>query len=290
MMAIFARIILAFNCFFCALHSYAITEGNVDDGRNINDVLDIYVDYVVNGYATNFIANTNCWLYGVDISCCSMWTDCSTSAFGPTTTAVTVISPRHVIYASHFDYTDWVSGLPAMPLGKIYYFRGKSGTVYSRALTAKMSVGADIGIGLLDSALPTNDVACVAILPENYEEYIGDGKYLPVLFIDQQERAYVGSCRGLPTDSGEFAIGWLNIANRYPYRKFTGAISGDSSSPKFFIANDQLILLGVTHRAGGAAGAFVTRHINRIETAMRTLLPSPEYGLKKFNLENYPKL
>ena len=75
--------------------------------------------------------------------------------------------------------------------------------------------------------------------------------------------------------------------NRREFRKPQGAIGGDSSSPKFFVVGDELILLGVTHHGGTAGGAFVTRYITQIESAMSQLLPSPVYGLRFFDLSSY---
>ena len=144
----------------------SILSRSVDErlcGRSPTNSLDVYVDYVENGYSTNFVLNSASWLQGVDLSCCSMWTATNGCAFGPTTTPVTVISPRHVIYAHHFNYLDSETRLETMPIGKAYFFRGRSGIVYERHLVGKRGVAGDIAIGLLDCELPTNDVSVAKI-------------------------------------------------------------------------------------------------------------------------------
>lgn len=267
----------------------SVLSRSVDDRLKnaTGDVLSIYSEYVQNGWRTNFISNTACWAAEIDMSCCSMWTDPSDSAFGPTTTPVTVISPRHVIYANHFDYKDSNTGLYAMPTGKIYYFRGKSGTIYSRHLIKKSGVANDIAVGLLDEELPTNDVSVAYILPPLYQRYIFNGEKLPVLLVDQQEMAYVGNCNKL---SSNMSIAWTGIQWRNYYRKPQGAIGGDSSSPKFFVRENDLILLGVVHAAGAGNGAFLTEYKTQTESVMQRLLPSPVYGLREISLENYDDL
>ena len=157
--------------------------------RNHNiatNVVDVYVDYAVNGFATNFIRNSECWLEDVDLSCCSMWNEAENSLSGPTQTAITVISPRHVVYATHYDYAQ--GNLYTMPTNKVYFFRGVSGTIYSRRIIEKRGVGGDIAIGLLDTALPVADVRVAHILADNYYSYIGTGRLLPTFIIDQQEK------------------------------------------------------------------------------------------------------
>ncbi|MBQ8111723.1 MAG: hypothetical protein IJ146_00820, partial [Kiritimatiellae bacterium] len=258
------------------------------DGLLSTNRLDIYEDYAANGWNTNFTLSADCWAQTIDFSCCSMWNDCTASAFGPTTTPVTVISPRHVIYAAHFDYRLDESGPETMPLGKTYFFRGKSGTIYSRRMIAKTIVIDDIAIGLLDSELPTNDVAVAYVLTAEYSNYLGRGDYFPVVFVDQQERAYVGTSVAFPPAQSQLYIDWTYpMFNRREFRKTQGAIGGDSSSPKFFVVGDDLILLGVTHFGGTAGGAFVTRYIAKIERAMLQLLSSSAYGLRFFDFSPY---
>lgn len=259
--------------------------------RNHNiatNVVDVYVDYAVNGFATNFIRNSECWLEDVDLSCCSMWNEAENSLSGPTQTAITVISPRHVVYATHYDYAQ--GNLYTMPTNKVYFFRGVSGTIYSRRIIEKRGVGGDIAIGLLDTALPVADVRVAHILADNYYSYIGTGRLLPTFIIDQQEKAFVGSCSGLSNGEKYFTLHWLDIKDRYLFRKVSGVVGGDSSSPKFLLLHNTPVLLGVTHKAGGAGGAFVTHYKDKINKVMKSLLADPEYVVEEFDLSEFQVL
>ena len=247
-----------------------------------DDSLDMFINYAEYGYSHVFELNTNRWVDGIDLTCCSMWNDNPVlSACGPTQTAVTAISPQHVIYANHFDYSTTnhaflhitTNSLATMPENQTYYFRGRSGQIYERHIIARRSVGGDIKIGLLDEELPIDDILPAYVLPTNFVDYVYDGKYLPVLTVDQQEKAFVNSCMGFNVISpAEFSVARLTIANRWAFGKFP-FIGGDSSSPRFIIVNDIPVLLGVLHTKNGY-GSLVSQYYDKINSAMDILLPS----------------
>ena len=276
----------------------SVMSRSVDDRlavKSADDSMDMFVDYAVNGYAHVFEPDTNCWTYGVNLTCCSMWNDNpALSACGPTQTTVTAISPRHVIYAAHFDYstTDHsfqnitTNILATMPTNQTYYFRGRSGQVYGRRLSGRKSIGGDIAIGLLDAALPENDILPAYMLPTNFVEYIHDGKYLPFLTVDQQERATVRSCAGFNLlQRTEFTGQNLSIRNRANFNKRT-FIGGDSSSPRFFLVGNAPVLIGVLH-TGSGYGSFVSQYFEEITRAMDELLPSSGYHLNILDLSSF---
>ena len=276
----------------------SVMARSIDDrliGKSASESIDIFVNYPETGYSHIFDQNTNCWTCGVDLTCCSMWNDGPTlSACGPTQTAVTAISPRHVIYATHYDYLErnhvfqhiTTNALLTMPADKIYYFRGRSGQVYGRNIVNRKSVGGDISIGLLNESLPTNDILPACVMPTNFSDYIYDGRCLPVLTVDQQERAIVRSCAGFNIHQvREFISSNLPIGNRQTFNKPV-FIGGDSSSPRFFLINNTPVLLGVLHTAGGS-GSFVSQYLTKIVAAMNSLLPSSEYQVNILDLSDY---
>ena len=230
--------------------------------------LDRFENYLLNGYNLSFVDNPDFWLAGADLTSMCMWCWPGVADTGPTNTAVTLITPQHVIYASHYSY--------AMPTNKVYYFKGKNNSVFERRITQRRSVSADsnhdIQIGLLDEPLPTNYVDCVKILPGDFNRYIHNLKYLPAVFLDQREQAHVGSCGALELKSrSDIGINSVAIGSRSALYK--GAVSGDSSSPKFFMLENQPVLLGVVHYGGTASGRFVSQYINEINAAIRSLSP-----------------
>ena len=118
-------------------------------GKDPDEALPIYANYETVTSAYDLVPNTNCWAYGIDFSCCSMWNDITVKIPKYRCYASTAISPRHVIMADHFR----------TPTGYTYYFIGTNGIIYERQLTSKKTIttpglNTDIQIGLLDSDLP----------------------------------------------------------------------------------------------------------------------------------------
>ena len=264
-------------------------------GKVASNSMDMFVNYAANGYSHVFEPDSNCWTHDVDLTCCSMWNDGPTlSACGPTQTAVTAISPRHVIYAAHFDYLArdhaymhiTTNALFTMPSDKTYYFRGRSGQIYGRQIIGRKSIGGDIAIGLLNEALPEYDILPAYVLPTNFVEYVYDGKFIPFLIVDQQERAIVRSSTGFNLfQISEFTGQNLPIGNRSAFNKQV-FIGGDSSSPKFFIIENVPVLIGVLHKTSGH-GSFVSQYFHAITNAMSELLPSSDYHLNVIDLSAY---
>ena len=55
--------------------------------------LDKFVDYLDNGTSGVFILNTNCWAYGIDLSCASPW-----NSRWESQQAGTALTKRHLLF------------------------------------------------------------------------------------------------------------------------------------------------------------------------------------------------
>ena len=254
-----------------------------------NSVLDKFVDYMANGMNGVFILNTNCWAYGIDTSCVSMWNSVKKNE-----RAGTAISKRHVLAAVHH------------PLGTGYelYFCGTNGVVYTNRVTGTRNVaGTDIQIASLQSELP-DTVTPAYLLPTNFYEYISTGVYLPVLRFDKDERCLVSEISdGLPlvgspqTDEAHFDLSVPRVPLRQPF--FANIRSGDSGNPAFLIIGNRSILLGAAHQGlneispesgvyRGCRSPFVTYYANEIQAKMDELVPG--YSLNFVDLTPFTKL
>lgn len=265
-------------CMFSAV--FATAEASTDASP-----LDKFVDYRANGANGVFILNTNCWAYGIDTSCVSMWN----SATG-NERAGTAISKRHLLAAAHHP----------LGIGWTMYFCGTNGVVYTNRIAGTRNVaGTDIQIASLQSELP-DAVTPAYLLPTNFHEYIWNGKYLPVLRFDKDERCIVNEISdGLPVigsaQTGLFQVSVPRIAHRGPYYDYLR--SGDSGNPIFLILGNRPIVLGTAYWGldGISTGVyrtcrfpFATYYANEIQAKMDELVPG--YSLQFVDLTPFPKL
>lgn len=132
-----------------------------------------------------FSVNEKFWLKDVDFSCASPWNDsCGAARAG------TLISKRHVIFAKHFPL--WK--------GCRLLFVDQQGDVCPTTVEATMTLEkCDIAIGLLDYEVTPN-IHPAKVLPEDYQDYIGDGKGLPIVTFNQSENVFLTECRGITSN------------------------------------------------------------------------------------------
>lgn len=263
----------------------SVCARSVDD-RILNSLgrlpINLYVDYSSNGMNGIFLKNTNCWSYGIDFSCASMWHD--GPAFNPdchpTNTAVTAITPRHVIYANHFGY--------AMNTNLLYCFRGEDGVVYTNRLVHFTGIGNDIGIGLLETDLPES-VHPAKFLPDDFAEYLGRGALLPVVTVEQNECSVIHDlvCFTSWLNSSELMMTKTSIiGQRGCYSK--SFIGGDSSSPRFLVVGNQVVLLGTLWKGGGGAGCHANLFKDLIQRTINQFCPG--YQIEEIDLSAFQKL
>ena len=261
---------------------------SIDDrlvGKNPGEALPIYANYETVTSPYDLIPNTNCWAYGVDFSCCSMWNSITWNGTPHRWYAATAISPRHVIMANHF----------ITPVNSTYYFRGTDGNIYHRVLTQKRTISTgnlntDIQIGLLDSDLPP-EVVPAKLLPSDFERHINTGRGLPVITLNQHESAYVMELAAMPTCRLGNRVSTVScLESHFLVREsfYRPVVTGDSSSPRFLLVGNQLVLLHVMWSGGRGSGTLLSHYATEIQRAMNQL--SPGYALDLFDCSAFPEI
>jgi len=228
-----------------------------------------------------FVWNPTCWAAGLDFSGVgTFWDAGSTEWFG-----CALISRRHVWFAEHV--MDFVGG-------ETINFIDNDGITYAATVA-----GPDIDIGLDGAVLYlTADVPArythYRVLPTDYEDYFTYdptdrpsgvisprglvGK--PLLYMDQERKVYVGSINGIGV-----LINFFQAPVKYPIRRdhyWWIMHDGDSSSPRWIVIEDELVLAGV-HR-GLLDGTFITRYHAAVNAAMNTL----QGGNSDYQLDDFP--
>ena len=228
-------------------------------GKVPSQALSIFTDMT-----TNFVRNTNCWAYEYDLTCCSPWN--STWYNGQ---AGTLISPQHVVFCAH-----WGLG-PAT--NTILRFVDRDNNVVERRLIDKRTLAnysnsyPDLVVGLLDSPI-SNGVSYAKILPDNYAQYLSGGTRLPVVRLDQEEKALVGDVKMM---SISVLSQWLSTCSvslsslRLGF--YEDLVIGDSGNPVFIILSGEPVLLTVWTSGGAGSGSSIVAFKNEINQVMLEL-------------------
>lgn len=238
--------------------SYAASSG-IDSrisGKSASTAKSIFTTQ--NHGSSIYVRNSGCWAYDLDLTSISPW-----NSTGANTRAGTLISPRHIIFAAHYQINN----------GSIIRFVTTDNTVVERTMINKVSLSQtlypDITIGVLDSDVP-NTIGYVKVLPSNWSSYlpnVGAIYRIPALALDYEEKALVTE---LGVVNGGTLIFYTPInAQRLSF--FETIIVGDSGNPVFLIINGQLVLLTVWTWGGSGGGTFVTYFKNDINSAMSSL-------------------
>ncbi len=241
--------------------SRAEAQGGVDKrlaGRAPATALSLFSTYVPPG---RFVRNAGSWAADLDLSGVSVWNSANLDGTGGNRGYGTLVSRRHVIFATHFH--------PGP--GSVLLFVGRDGVIVSRILRQVAVVGAtDICVGVLDEDVPAS-VAVYPILPASYapRPATSGSRLLPLLCFNQQRQALVHEWMEVP---GNTTLHRPAIdPRRAPFA--APVIIGDSGAPIFLIQGRQPILLGCNHTAvtAPALAAFATE----IEAVMRQLGGAP---------------
>jgi len=197
-----------------------------------------------------YTRNPNCWASDLDLTCLSPWNLSSVNL-----RAGTLITPRHCILAAHF----------ILRAGDSIRFVTKDNVTIRRKIIAHKvntdwnAYKPDIEIITLDSDVPNTITPC-QFLPSNYVNYIAnDGKGLPVLYTDQEEKALALEVMNINLDK-RFELQGSNVPNRTALSETV--ISGDSGNPIFLVLNDKLVVFGFFTYGGFGSGNALTHYAN----------------------------
>jgi hypothetical protein len=240
---------------------------------------------ITNVYEANFALNENCWMYGVDLSCMSIWNDNSPWEWAE---PFTLISPQHVMTASHVT----------PPNGTRVVFRSFAGDTYVRTLVdTKQILGVaedDLCVGILDEPLPS-DIKIARFLPKGYSSYIGNGRKLPYVRIGREKECAIEDLIFLaPTSELSRMIKIERSTNptRNLYQR--PPVAMDSGHPIFLLFDNELAFLcptrGYYKSEPGATGFLCTKFIRLTQETMdflsdttgRSRCPVQMYDLSSF--------
>lgn len=240
------------------------------------------------------VVNTNCWAATIPLGSQSPY-----NATGLRKRAGKLISDMHIVFAHHFPIGN----------GAKVYFCGSDGSVITNTLLGSRQVvqgnyNYDLRVGILSDSVNTNLVPIAKILPDDYEEYLGIGRALPAVILNQTDECLVFEVSSLLNRSSQV------LAEVQASRCLTGIRSvfskkiqdGDSGNPAYMIVDDEPILLYTLHRAfsgsansgfDGCAGPSIQRYNAELQQSMNVL--SDNYGksrrtLTYFDLSRFVKL
>jgi hypothetical protein len=229
-------------------------------------------------HLTNAIWSTNFWLKGVQgLSATSIGFSNCLGAQG----SVTMISPRHCIYANHMH---WPPG---------YFmaaFLDTNNVVHWRTNMQNLNFGGDTSVGILDSDLPAS-VGFIPVLPTNYVDYLPiNGSIVQGIGRNQGVRMY-----GLPAQMGLSGVSW-NYQNADPFGLTTNwnvsTRPGDSSNPIMLLVDNQLVL--ISHHGSYGGGPNYSGQFEAINQTMHYLSTNnnagTDYQLSPISLTNWPAI
>jgi hypothetical protein len=265
---------------------------NIDDkilNKNPSTTKPIFS--TLNHSTSSYVRNTSVWTGNVDLTGIGVW-----NSQGGGTRGFTLISPRHVLMATHY---------PINP-GSTLRFVTQDNTVITRTLSSRIDIPSmsllypDISVGVLDSDVPST-IKFLKLLPANYTDKInipdvdtvGNPSFnlrLPVFYTDQEEKALVFDWYGILSVPYEntfmkgFRLQQPISSNRLNF--YETAIAGDSGSPICAIVQNELVLLSTF--TSPFSGVWLTHHINDINNAMTSL--GGGYQISTLNLDIFDKI
>lgn len=219
----------------------------------------------VNGTtSTDWVRNTGLWSNvgtDVDWTGVSPWNQPFDGYSSRYQKAGALISPRHVVLASHWH----------MPIGSNLLFVSNTNEMIYRTLSGLQSIsGTDITIGVLDSDVPDSityyPIIASSTLQSLIKKYEPAPAYdIPMVVFDQEKKAIIHSLNYLSATTighAPYFSGSRAFLSEY-------VVSGDSGSPSFIVVDDRPILLFTHYSAGG--GPNLGNYISQINSAMTTL-------------------
>jgi len=201
-----------------------------------------------------YTRSTSCWAASLD------WTGVSpTNSADPFRRGGTLVSPRHLIWANHFN----------IPNGTSMTFVSNENEAFARTINNSVQIGnSDIRLGLLNSDIDPA-ISFYSVLPSVWRDYLASVRFtfLPLIATDQEQKALL---RELTNVSATGELLAHRLAQVEPRQNFTETlITGDSGQPMFMLVNGQMVFLG-THYTAFSISQIV-KYIPEINTAMAAL-------------------
>lgn len=220
--------------------------------------------YSTQDHATpTYVRNASCWAAGADLTPISPW-----NSSGGSHMAGILVSPRHVIFATHY----------APATGATIRFIKADGTVVTRTITAKSALTQtasyypDITVGVLDSDVASG-ITFARVLPASWATKIptlSNAKRVAALLLDQEEKALTADWLST-TGSAPYMTAFTRPVDVQRQVFYEDIVSGDSGNPACLIVNNQLVLLTVWTYGGAGSGTDVAAFTSAINSAMTSL-------------------
>lgn len=222
------------------------TSGNT--GASSMDMF-INIHNMENGNGGIFTKNPSFWANEFNFSGVSIWNSYGWSGSGGTQRSGTLITPRHMIFANHFQVYQ----------NQEFSFTDSSNTVHRAKLIDQKQVGnSDIKIGRLDKSIPSS-VRPYRIIPAE-DLIVQTYPYgFPFIIINQDKKAIIKQQRET-MDLG-------NLFHKDPSNNSFSSLkydlrSGDSGSPHLLPINGELFLIGT--ETSGWSGPLTGWYIKEI--------------------------
>jgi hypothetical protein len=220
----------------------SVCARSIDDriaGITSTDQMYRFDDYAANMQNGFFITNGNFWAKDLDFSCVSV---ASSNTFGNSVTGdkiAVAITRRHVILSSHWHDDH-------------YTFRDANGNITNLSIIAQTSIpGGDSTIGRLSGLLPET-ICLPKILPSDYEDYIGNGAYLPTISLNWDAAAIVLEINTLDRRAAGELLHYCGLESTNVVSQQRAIVrglvnKGYSSTPTFLLLGNDLIYLCSKH-------------------------------------------
>lgn len=216
--------------------------------------------------APAYVRNTENWAvtHTERLTCISPWN--SNGIFQKTGT---LISPRHVVFATHWS----------PPVASTIRFVAADNTIITRTISATQSIPdtvllyPDLTIGLLDSDVPSN-ISFAKVLPDGWESLLTNVTLTrpPAFGTDQEGKLLVREAVEIDNTQPPDAVARFLYPSVTLYQNFfENLVSGDSGNPCFFLINGDLVLLAVWARGLGGSGASIAAFKTEINAIMTNL-------------------
>jgi hypothetical protein len=238
--------------------------------RNSTDAID---SLLLPGKSTSFLTfasndlavyqrNTNFWGASLDTTCVGIWNSTS-DAFqtnNNTRRACVLISSNVVLFAAHYPCV----------VGSTNRWLTTNNVVVSRTITATnvaRIAGTDLGIGLLNSPIPTNLITPALVLGDSWtNQFPSLAVGQPVMGFNQAYQAFVFTVRTLLANG----VSVFTAPTTALEQPFGGSVaSGDSSKPVLMFVNGKPVILCTWHYVN--AGDAVTGHTTALNDAIAAL-------------------